>query len=169
VRFQSHVSCRCYSNYMSLVGAFSIVCLLKVHPQLHVSCMCALRCPITYPPPGLRTNTSNMQTMICTLGWIWTQLLTKSYCQMQHGRFTAAEWNSWDGQCYKCGKGMKAGSLGCHLADVHDIYQQTVVSKDLLEDLPPGTYTDSAGLHGRDLPCPFPGCEGQPRNGWMRQ
>jgi hypothetical protein len=29
---------------------------------------------------------------------------------------------------------MKAGSLGHHLADVHDIYQQTVVTKELLED-----------------------------------
>jgi hypothetical protein len=29
---------------------------------------------------------------------------------------------------------MKAGSLGHHLADVHGIYQQTVVAKDLLED-----------------------------------
>jgi hypothetical protein len=27
---------------------------------------------------------------------------------------------------------MKAGSLGCHLADVHDIYQQTVVAKDIV-------------------------------------
>jgi hypothetical protein len=34
----------------------------------------------------------------------------------------------------QCGKGMKAGSLGRHLADVHDIYQQTVVAEDLLED-----------------------------------
>jgi hypothetical protein len=62
---------------------------------------------------------------------------------------------------------MKAGSLGRHLADVHDIYQQTVVTKDLLEDQPPLTYTASAGLHGRDLPCPFLGCEGQLRDGWM--
>jgi hypothetical protein len=29
---------------------------------------------------------------------------------------------------------MKAGSLGRHLADVHDIYKQIVVTKDLLED-----------------------------------
>ncbi len=33
-----------------------------------------------------------------------------------------------------CGKGMMAGSLGRHLADVNDIYQQTLVTKDLLED-----------------------------------
>ncbi len=65
---------------------------------------------------------------------------------------------------------MKAGSLGRHLADVHHIYQQTVLIKDLLEDQPPTTYIASAGLHGRDLPYPFPRCEGQLRDSWiMRQ
>jgi hypothetical protein len=39
---------------------------------------------------------------------------------------------------------MKAGSLSCHLADVHDIYQQTVVTKDLLEDRLPAMYTVNA-------------------------
>ncbi len=83
---------------------------------------------------GLRTNTFKMQTMICTPGQIWTQLWTESYCRMQCGRITAAKWNSHNVQCYQCGKGIKAGSLGRHLADVHDIYQQTVVTKDLLKD-----------------------------------
>jgi hypothetical protein len=105
--------------------------------------------------------------MICTPGWIWTQLPTKSYRWMQRGRVTAAEWNSRDVQCYQCWKGMKAGSLGCHLADVHDIYQQTVVTKVLLEDRPPAMYTVNARLHSRDLSCPFPGCKGQLRDSWM--
>ncbi len=118
---------------------------------------------------GFQTNTFKMQMMICTPGWIWSQLPTKLNRRMQRGRVTAAKWNSRDVQCYQCGKEMKAGSLGCHLADVHDIYQQTVVTKDLLEDRPPAMYTASAGLHGRDLPCPFPGCEGQLRDGWMMQ
>jgi hypothetical protein len=83
---------------------------------------------------GLQTNTSKMQMMICAPGQIQTQLPTKLYCRMRCGRVTAAEWNSRNVQCYQCGKGMKAGSLGCHLADVHDIYQQTAVTKDLLED-----------------------------------
>ncbi len=116
---------------------------------------------------GLQTNTSKTQMMICTPGQIWTQLLTKLYHRMQWARVTAAEWNSHDVQCYQCGKRMKAGSLGRHLADVHDIYQQTVVTKDLLEDQPPAINTASTGLHGRDLPCPFPGCEGQLWDGWM--
>ncbi len=50
---------------------------------------------------GLRTNTSKMQTMICTPGWIWTQLPTESYRRMQSNRVTAAEWNSHDVQCYQ--------------------------------------------------------------------
>jgi hypothetical protein len=52
---------------------------------------------------------------------------------MKVGRITASEWNSWDVECYQCGKETKASSLNHHLADVHDIYQQTVVSEDLLE------------------------------------
>jgi hypothetical protein len=88
---------------------------------------------------------------------------------MQRGMVTAVELNSCYVQCYQCGKGMKTGSLGCHLADVHDIYQQTVVTEDLLEDRPPTTYKASMGLHSRDLPCHFLGSEGQLRDGWMVQ
>jgi hypothetical protein len=102
---------------------------------------------------GLQTNTSKMQTMICTPGWIWTQLPTKLYRRMQHSRVTAAKWNSRNVQCHQCGKGMKAGSLGRHLEDVHGIYQQTVVTKDLLEYRPPAMYTINAILHGIDLSC----------------
>ncbi len=116
---------------------------------------------------GLRTNISKTQTMICTLGWIWTQLPTKLYCRMQSGMVTAANRNSCNVQCYQCGKGMKAGSFGCHLADVHEIYQQTVVTEDQLEDKPPTKYTARVGLHSRDLSCPFPGCEGQLQDDWM--
>jgi hypothetical protein len=72
---------------------------------------------------GLQTNTSKTQTMICTPGHIQTQLPTKLYCRMQRGMVTAAEWNYRDVQCYQCGKGMKAGSLGRHLADVHDCHR----------------------------------------------
>jgi hypothetical protein len=41
---------------------------------------------------------------------------------------------------------MKASSLSRHLADVHDIYQQTVVAEELLELRPPVTCMVSAGL-----------------------
>jgi hypothetical protein len=109
---------------------------------------------------GLQTNTLKTQTMICTPGWIRTQLSTESYSRMQWGRVNASKWNSCDVKCHQCGKVLKASSLGCHQADVHDIYQQTVVAKELLEDQPPVLYTVSAELHARNLPCPFPGSRG---------
>ena len=63
---------------------------------------------------------------------------------------------------------MKESSLGRHLADVHDIHQQTVVAEEMLELCPPVTYTTvSAELHARDLPCPYPWCLGKLDNRWM--
>jgi hypothetical protein len=88
-----------------------------------------------------------MQTMICTPGRIRTQLPSESYPRMMIGRVTASEWNSRDVECYQCGNEMKAASLSRHLADVHDIYQQTVVAEELLELRPPVLYTVSVGLH----------------------
>ena len=116
---------------------------------------------------GLQTNTAKTQTMICTPGRIRTQLPSESYRRMMTGRVTAGEWNSRDVECRTCGKEMKASSLSRHLADVHDIYQQTVVAEELLELRPPVTYTVSAGLHVRGLPCPFPRCLGRLKDGWM--
>ena len=82
---------------------------------------------------GLLTNTTKTQVMICTPRRIRTQLSSESYFWMKVGRITASEWNSRDIECYQCGKEMKASSLNRHLADVYDIYQQTMVSEDLLE------------------------------------
>ncbi len=96
---------------------------------------------------GLQTNTSKTQTMICNPGQIRTQLPSESYRRMMIGRVTASEWNSRDIECYQCGNKMKVASLSRHLADVHDIYQQTVVAEELLELCPPVLYTVSAGLH----------------------
>ena len=62
---------------------------------------------------------------------------------------------------------MKASSLSHHLADVHDIYQQTVVAEELLELRPPVAYTVSTELHAQDLPCLYPWCLGRLGNGWM--
>jgi hypothetical protein len=116
---------------------------------------------------GLQANTSKTQTMICTPAGIRTQLPSESYHRMQTGQVTASEWNSCNIECYQCGKEPKASSLGHHLADVHDIYQQTVIAKELLEAQPPVLYMVSAELHARDLPCPYPGCLGRLRDGWM--
>jgi hypothetical protein len=91
---------------------------------------------------GLQTNTSKMQTMICTPGRIRTQmqLSTESYRWMQRRRVMALEYNSCNVKCRQCRKVLKASSLGCHLVDVHDIYQQAVVAEELLEVRPPVLY-----------------------------
>ncbi len=95
----------------------------------------------------LQGNMSKTQTMICTPGRIRTQLPSESYHRMQMGQVTASEWNSCNVECYQCGKELKASSLGHHLADIHDIYQQTVIAEELLEAQPPVLYTVSAELH----------------------
>ncbi len=86
---------------------------------------------------GLQTNTTKTQTMIRTPGKIRTQLPTESYPRMRQGQVSASDWNFRNVECRQCGKVLKASSLGCHLADIHNIYQQAVVSKELLEDRPP--------------------------------
>ena len=96
---------------------------------------------------GLQTNTAKTQTMICTPGQFRTQLPSESYRRMMVGRVTASEWNSCDVTCYMRRKEMKASSLSRHLADVHDIYQQTVVAEELLELHPPDFYTVITELH----------------------
>jgi hypothetical protein len=109
---------------------------------------------------GLQMNTTKTQTMICTPGRIRTQLSTESYRWMQQGQVSTNEWNSRNVECRQCGKVLKASSLGRHLADVHDIYQQAVVAEELLEDQPPVIYTVRAELHTRALQCPYPRCTG---------
>ena len=79
--------------------------------------------------------------MICTPDRIRTQLPTESYHRMRQGQVSASNWNSRNVECRQCGKVLKASSLGRHLADVQDIYQQVVVAKELLEDQPPVLYT----------------------------
>ena len=61
---------------------------------------------------------------------------------------------------------MKANSLSCHLADVHNVYQQTVVAKELLELKPAVTY-DVTGWSPARLACPYPGCDGILTGKWM--
>jgi hypothetical protein len=118
---------------------------------------------------GLQTNTSKMLTMICTPGRIRMQLSTESYRWMQRGRVMALEWNSCDIECRQCGKVLKASSLGRHLADVHDIYQQAVVAEELLEVCPPVLYTVNEMPYPGALSCPYPGCKGHLWDGWMMQ
>jgi hypothetical protein len=115
---------------------------------------------------GLETNMSKMQTMICTPGRIRTQLPADSYRRMQCGLVTAAEWNARDVECFKCGKMVKATSLRRHLADMHSVYQQTVVAEDMLICRPAETYVVSESSPA-GLLCPFPECNGLLKSGWM--
>jgi hypothetical protein len=96
---------------------------------------------------GLQTNTTKTQTMICTPGRIRMQLPTESYRRMRQGQVSASDWNSCNVECRQCGKVLKASSLGRHLADIHDIYQQAVVAEELLEGQLPVLYTVCAELH----------------------
>jgi hypothetical protein len=115
---------------------------------------------------GLETNTSKTQTMICTPGRIQTQLPTKSYQRLQWGPVTTAEWNVRDIECTKCRKTLKASSLCCHLADMHGIYQQTVVAEEMLECRPAETH-EITNWSPAGLTCPVPGCGGILGSGWM--
>jgi hypothetical protein len=56
--------------------------------------------------------------------------LTNSYRRLQRGQVTTAKWNARDVECPQCRKLMNASSLGHHLADIHDVYQQRVVAKE---------------------------------------
>jgi len=61
---------------------------------------------------------------------------------------------------------MQASSLSRHLADMHSIYQQTVVAKEMLECRPAETYEVSEWSPA-GLSCPFPRCGGILSGGWM--
>jgi hypothetical protein len=85
---------------------------------------------------------------------------------LRRGRVTAAEWNARDVECLKCGKMVKATSLRRHLADMHNVYQQTVVAEEMLICRPAETYVVSE-LSPAGLSCPFPECGGFLKSGWM--
>jgi len=64
---------------------------------------------------------------------------------------------------------MKASSLRRHLADMHTVYQQTVVAEEMLECRPTETHIVSKWSHA-GLSCPFSECGGLLSSGWlMRQ
>jgi len=115
---------------------------------------------------GLETNVSKMQTMICTPGRIRTQLSADSYRRLWRGRVTVSEWNARDVECLKCGKTVKATSLRRHLADMHNVYQQTVVVEEMLICRPAETYVVSESSPA-GLSCPFYECGGFLKSDWM--
>jgi hypothetical protein len=81
---------------------------------------------------GLKTNTLKTKAMTCTPGKIWLQLPADSYRWMRTGCTLAIDWDAHTVTCRECGKDMRVGSLGRHLADIHEIYQGWVVAKELL-------------------------------------
>ena len=99
-------------------------------------------------------------------GRIRSQLPADSCRHLQCGRVTTAEWNTRDVKCFKCGKMVKATSLRRHLADMHNVYQQTVVAEEMLICRPAKTYVVSE-LSPAGLSCPFPECDGFLKSGWM--
>jgi len=113
---------------------------------------------------GLETNTEKTQAMTCTPGTIRLLLPAESYLRMRTGRTPAAEWDARTVTCRECGKDIRASSLGCHLADQHQIYQQQVVAKELLGRQEGAVYRVPLGL-GK-LKCPFPLCKGELANGY---
>jgi hypothetical protein len=106
-----------------------------------------------------------MQAMTCTPGTIRLQLPTESYQRMRIGRTPAANWDARTVTCRECGKDMRASSLGRHLADQHEIYQQQVVAKELLDGREGVVYEVPLGC-GK-LKCPFPLCKGELASKWM--
>ncbi len=114
---------------------------------------------------GLETNIKKTQAMTCTPGTIRLQLPTDSYLRMRTGWTPAADWDARTVTCRECGKDMRASSLGHHLADQHQIYQQQVVVKELLNWREGVVYEIPLGC-GKHK-CPFPLCKGELASGWM--
>jgi hypothetical protein len=119
----------------------------------------------TFERVGLETNTKKRQAMTCMPGTICLQLPTKSYQRMCIGCTSAANWDARTVTCRECGKDMRASSLGGHLADQHEIYQQQVMAKELLNGWEGVVYEVPLGC-GK-LKCPFPLCKGELTSGWM--
>jgi hypothetical protein len=116
---------------------------------------------------GLETNVKKMQAMICTPGQISTQLSTDSYhCRHGYGTQTREQWNARKVECRQCQATMNASSLSCHFADIHEVYQQTVVAEELLDDQVGVSYKATTLANGK-ISCPYPGCVGELGSSWM--
>jgi len=113
----------------------------------------------------LETNIKKTQAISCTPGTIRLQLPTESHLRMRTGWTPAAKWDARTVICRECGKDMRASSLGRHLADQHQIYQQQVVAEELLDQWEGMVY--EVPLSCGKLKCPFPLCTGELASGWM--
>jgi hypothetical protein len=61
---------------------------------------------------------------------------------------------------------MNASSLSRHLADIHEVYQQTVVAEELLGNQAGVLYRATTLANGK-ISCPYPGCVGELGSSWM--
>ncbi len=110
---------------------------------------------------GLKTNVKKMQAMICTPGRISTQLSTDSYHRRHSYRTqTREQWDARKVECRQCQVTMNASSLSRHLADIHEVYQWTVVAEELLDDRAGVSYRATT-LANSKISCPYPGCVGE--------
>jgi hypothetical protein len=116
---------------------------------------------------GLETNVKKMQAMICTPGRISTQLSTNSYRRRHgYGNQTRAQWDVRKVECRQCQAIVNASSLSHHLVDLHEVYQQTGVAEELLDDQAGVLYRATTLANGK-IPCLFPGCFGELGSSWM--
>jgi hypothetical protein len=122
---------------------------------------------IMFDRVGLETNVKKMQTMISTPRQIITQLSTGSYhCRQGYGTHTREYWVARTVECRQCQAKINTSSLSRHLADLHEIYQQTVVAEELLDNRAGMLYKATTLPNGK-ISCPYPGCVGELGSGWM--
>ncbi len=116
---------------------------------------------------GLETIVKKTQAMICTPGQISTQLSTDSYCRRHgYGTQTKEQWDARMVECRQCQATMNANSLSRHLGDLHEVYQQTVVAEELLDNQAGVSYKATT-LANDKISCPYPGCVGELGSSWM--
>ncbi len=116
---------------------------------------------------GQETNIKKTQSMICTPGRISTQLSTDSYRRRySYGTHTREQWDARKVECRQCQTTMNASSLSRHLADLHEVYQQTVVAEELLDNQAGVSYR-ATPLANSKISCPYPGCVGELGSSWM--
>ena len=116
---------------------------------------------------GLETNKSKTVAMTCTPGKIRTQLTTASYFRMKNNNNMSAEdWESREVVCHQCNKTVQARNLTLHLNTQHNIYPQTLVDEDLLEERPAIIYRARPPNHRGKFECPVPGCLGELRDSY---
>jgi hypothetical protein len=62
---------------------------------------------------------------------------------------------------------MNASSLSRHLANLHEVYQQTMVAEKLLDNRAGMLYKATTLANGKISSCPYPGCVGELGSNWM--